>query len=24
VKIELDPDHHLIDTDEKNNVWMAP
>ena len=22
-KIELDPDHHLIDTDRKNNVWTG-
>ncbi|HEY2849299.1 MAG TPA: M1 family metallopeptidase [Gemmatimonadaceae bacterium] len=24
VKIELDPDHRLVDIDRSNNVWMAP
>jgi len=23
-KIELDPDHRLIDIDRRNNVWTAP
>jgi hypothetical protein len=23
-RIELDPDHHLIDVDRSNNVWLAP
>jgi hypothetical protein len=24
VKIELDPDHRLVDIDRSNNVWTAP
>jgi hypothetical protein len=24
VKIELDPDKKLVDTDRTNNVWVAP
>jgi hypothetical protein len=24
VKIELDPDHRLVDIDRTNNTWTAP
>jgi hypothetical protein len=23
-RVELDPDHHLVDVDRSNNVWLAP